>query len=296
MHTSDSINPSMMRRGSHEKWLHQFRIWGNVRADLVRRSRLGRQETRISNSKHTFLMNVAGVAREGEDFVDGRRLTFSARPPGSLIYIPARSEWHGWDDGDPIASYLLVSIEHDFAERALGSVASYRLAELPPSFGFRDGAIELALNNIIGELKYPDVVSGTMVESQAAQLFVRLLRLSGIETGEVRGGLSPFDLKRAVALITALAVDRLRLEDVAKEFDLSARHFQRAFKESTGLTPHAYLARHRLLMSADMLRFTKSSATEIAHECGFGSSSNFTIAFKRAYGQSPSQFRRNARR
>lgn len=291
---SDNFDPSTMRHGPHEKALHQFQVWGNIRADLVRRSRLGRQTTRISTAKHTFLMNVRGVARQGENFVDGRRIPFSVRPPGSIIYIPARSEWHGWDDGDALAAYLLVSVENEFAERILGSAASRRLAELRPSLGFRDGVIEAALRNIICELKNPDAVSTTMVESQASQLFVRLLRLRGIDAGQAVGGLSSFDLKRAIAMLEAHITERLNLDQVAKELDLSARHFHRAFRQSTGLTPHAYLARHRLLLSADMLRFTKTSATEIALECGFGSSSNFTIAFKRAYGQSPIEFRRSA--
>ncbi|WP_031214341.1 helix-turn-helix transcriptional regulator, partial [Mesorhizobium sp. LSJC255A00] len=76
---------------------------------------------------------------------------------------------------------------------------------------------------------------------------------------------------------------------------VSRFHFWRAFKQSTGMTPHAFIAQRRLEQAADMLRSTSLSATEIAMECGFGSSSHFTTAFKRAFGAVPTEFRRNCR-
>jgi AraC-like DNA-binding protein len=286
------VDPTDLRRAPRDSVVHHFETWGDIRVDLVKRTGLGRQETRIARPRHTFLMNLRGVAREGEDFINGRRIVFARRQPGSIIYLPANSEWRGWDDGDRIGSYLLVSVESAFTERALGATASHHLVELSPSIGFRDTPIELALQNIVKELKNPDQISAAMVETQAAAIFGRLLRLSGMASSRARGGLSSFDLKRASALLESLCGERPSLADLAKEFDMTPGHFCRAFKQSTGETPHGFMARRRLERSADMLRLSTTSATEIALECGFGSSSNFSIAFRREFGQSPTEFRR----
>ncbi|UCI05204.1 helix-turn-helix domain-containing protein [Mesorhizobium sp. B1-1-8] len=227
--------------------------------------------------------------------MDGRRIPFSPRRPGSIIYIPADSDWSGWDEGDATASYLLVSIERQFIDLTFGGMAYYRGAELPPAIGFRDSTIEIALQKIAIELKQPDPISVTMVESQATQLFVQMLRLNGISHERAKGGLSSFDLKRAVGMIESSSDERPTLAHLAKEIGVSRFHFSRAFKQSTGVTPHAFIARRRLEQSADMLRSTNLSATEIAMECGFASPSHFTIAFKRAFGANPTEFRRKCR-
>lgn len=286
------LDPNYIRPSRHRTLDHQYEIWGNIRADLISRTGLERQETRIAHPRHMFLMNLKGSARRGEDFIDGRKIAFSIRRPGSIIYIPAESEWTGWDEGDAVASYLLVSVEREFAEQAFGGTGFYRPAELPPCIGFRDSAIEMALQRIAAELRCPDPISTTMVESQVAQLFVQLVRLNRTCHEPAKGGLSAFDLKRVMTMIESSSADRPTLAHLAKEVGISRFHFSRAFKQSTGMTPHAFIAQRRLEQSAEMLRWTKLSATKIAMECGFASSSHFTIAFKRAFGTNPIEFRR----
>lgn len=289
------LDPNEIRPSQHQTLTHQHDSWGKVRADLIKRTGLERQETRISHGRHIFLMNLKGAARRGEDFVDGRRIPFAPRQPGSIIYIPADSDWTGWDEGDATASYLLVSVECEFVDQTFGGIPSHRRTELQPSIGFRDSTMEMALQKIAIELKQPDPISATMVESQATQLFVQMIRSKGIPHEPAKGGLSSFDLKRAVALMESLSDTRPSLSDLAKEIGVSRFHFWRAFKQSTGMTPHAFIARRRLERSAAMLRSTRLSATEIALECGFGSSSHFANAFRRAFGTSPTEFRRRCR-
>ncbi len=289
------LDPNKIRPSRHQTLAHHYESWGNIRVDLISRTGLERQETRISHPRHMFLMNLKGAARRGEDFIDGRRVSFSARRPGSIIYIPADREWTGWDEGDATASYLLVSIDREFAEQTFGGSAFCRPAELPPWIGFRDSTIEMALQRIADELRYPDPISATMVESQVAQLFVQLVRLNRNSRQPAKGGLSAFDLKRVMAMIESLSDDRPTLADLARELGISRFHFSRAFKQSTGMTPHAFIARRRLEQSADMLRSTNLSATRIAMECGFSSSSHFTTAFRRAFGANPIEFRRKCK-
>lgn len=286
------FEPDEVRRSDHITLVHHHLDWGLVRADLVKRTGLSRQETRVAPEWHTFLINLKGEARTGEDFVEGRRVAFTPRRPGSVAFVPAHCEWTGWDEGDASGSYLIVSVDPTFVDQSIGAE---HLAQLQPAIGFRNALVETSLQRIGAELKSPDPISIIMVESQVSQLFVQLLRLNGLGLEPAKGGLSPFDLKRVVAIIESRPANPPSLDELASEIGVSRRHFFRAFKQSTGKTPHTYVAEHRLQRAADLLRATDLSATEIALECGFASSSHFTVAFKRAIGVSPSEFRRKWR-
>ncbi len=167
------FQPDEVRRSDHSTLVHQHINWGMVRAHIVKRTGLARQETRIAPDQHSFLINLKGGARSGEDFVEGRSVGFTPRRPGSVVFVPAHREWSGWDEGDATGSYLFVSIDTTFIEEALGSK---HLTGLKPAIGFRDNMIEDSLQRIAAELNNPDPISVTMAESQAVQLFVQLLR------------------------------------------------------------------------------------------------------------------------
>ncbi len=287
-------DPCTIRRCRCQTLVHQYQSWGRVRADLIKRTGLERQETDLACSAHVFILNLRGAAFRGEDFIDGRRISFSPRRAGSLICLPAGTRWSGWDEGDATASYLLVSVERQFAEETFGETVRHCLADLPPAIGFRDSIVELALQRIAIELRQPDPLGLAMVESQAIQLLGRMVRANGAAHELAKGGLSPFDLKQVLEVLETL--DKAwALPDLAREIGLSRFHLWRAFKQSTGITPYAFRAKRRLEKSCDLLRSSGRSLTEIAMECGFGSSSHFTTAFKRAFGTTPTDFRRQCR-
>lgn len=253
MTETPDFQPDEVRRSDHSTLVHRHMDWGLVRADLVRRTGLSRQETRVAPEQHAFLINLKGEARAGEDFVEGRRVAFTPRRPGSIAFVPAHCEWTGWDEGDATGSYLFLSVDPTFVDRCIGSD---HIAGLQPTIGFRNSMIEASLQRIGAELRIPDPISVIMVESQVAQLFVQLLRLNGLELEPAKGGLSPFDLKRVVGIIESNGASPPSLDEIAKEIGVSRRHFFRAFKQSTGKTPYTYLAELRLQRAADLLRAT----------------------------------------
>ncbi|MBB4423492.1 AraC-like DNA-binding protein [Bradyrhizobium sp. CIR48] len=76
---------------------------------------------------------------------------------------------------------------------------------------------------------------------------------------------------------------------------LSRFHFRRAFEESTGLSPHAWLRQHRLEQAMKMLRDSDDSIVSIAAALGYSSQTAFAVAFKKLTGESPSDWRRHKR-
>lgn len=83
----------------------------------------------------------------------------------------------------------------------------------------------------------------------------------------------------------------LPLVDLAAQACLSPNHFLRTFKQIFQQTPHQYLLHQRLARAAHLLQSTPLPVTEISLLVGFDSLGSFSWRFRRAFGQSPAQYR-----
>src|SRR5262249_35464076 len=108
----------------------------------------------------------------------------------------------------------------------------------------------------------------------------------------LRGGLAPKTLHRAIERLRSESDADVSLAALAAHAGLSRFHFCRAFKESTGLSPHAWLRQHRLEQAMNMLRDTDASIVSVAAELGYGSQTAFAAAFRKLTGEAPSDWRR----
>lgn len=86
---------------------------------------------------------------------------------------------------------------------------------------------------------------------------------------------------------------RITLEEVAAVASLSPTYFSRKFKQTTGMGFKEYLNHVRLKHAQAALLTTDNTITDIALECGFSDSNYFKDLFKKVYGKSPREFRRN---
>ena len=109
----------------------------------------------------------------------------------------------------------------------------------------------------------------------------------------VRGGLTPRQLRCAQETMLAALEESVPLATLAHEAGLSPWHFCRAFKQSTGLSPHRWMRDKRLEQARYLLADNRRSLTSIAIKLGYASLSHFSAAFKQATGISPTGYRRN---
>ena len=107
-----------------------------------------------------------------------------------------------------------------------------------------------------------------------------------------RGGLSGWQKLRAKQLLAADLNSPIALKDVATDCGISVGHFNRAFRRSTGYSPHQWLIRYRIQRAKNLLQETSSSLIAIALECGFSDQSHFTRMFMRHVGETPGRWRR----
>ena len=67
----------------------------------------------------------------------------------------------------------------------------------------------------------------------------------------------------------------------------------RLFRETLHMTPIEYIRSYRLQKACQMLANTKDTITQIAYNCGLGSSSHFGKTFREVYHCTPLEYRRN---
>jgi transcriptional regulator GlxA family with amidase domain len=82
------------------------------------------------------------------------------------------------------------------------------------------------------------------------------------------------------------------VEAMAARAHMSPRHFARAFRAETGVTPARHVERVRLEAARRDLEDTADPVAAIAARCGFGTAETMRRAFLRALGVGPAEYRR----
>ena len=80
----------------------------------------------------------------------------------------------------------------------------------------------------------------------------------------VRGGLAPWQVRRAKEVLSANLDGGVPLKEVARECRLSVSHFSRAFRRTMGGAPHRWLLARRIELAKEQLRNTGLSLSPSA--------------------------------
>lgn len=87
--------------------------------------------------------------------------------------------------------------------------------------------------------------------------------------------------------------EKITLKDIAKSQNISEATCNRLFHRYLNQSPTAYLIDYRLTKAKELLTYSTYNMTEIAERCGFNGSSYFSEMFKKQYGMSPRDYRKN---
>lgn len=97
-------------------------------------------------------------------------------------------------------------------------------------------------------------------------------------------------INRVIDHLNANLGAKWSLDDLAHIACFSPHHFHRVFKGLTGETVHGYSKRLRLEKAARLIALRGPSLTQIALDCGFESSADFSRSFKAHFKTAPSRF------
>ena len=100
-------------------------------------------------------------------------------------------------------------------------------------------------------------------------------------------------IHRALRHLETRYDDAPTTEELAEIAGLSTFHFHRAFRSVVGETVAKYSQRLRVERGASLLRSSNWHISEIGLACGFDTPASFARAFKRLYGKTPGEFRKD---
>lgn len=100
-------------------------------------------------------------------------------------------------------------------------------------------------------------------------------------------------IQKSIEYIEEHLCENIKLPDIAKQSYFSEFHFHRIFRKAIGASVMDYIRKRRLCLAAEELTETKDKITNIAFKYLFSSEESFSRAFKKLYGISPRDYRKN---
>jgi len=192
----------------------------------------------------------------------------------------------------------LETVRFHISRRCLDDLAYERglrhVASLRPRLGFRDPVLHGLCLALLGHIQVFGRVDQLFLDNIALAFHSHVVDRYGESraNGGRRGRLAPWQLGRACELMTARMEQGTTIAELAEVCELSASHFARAFRGTTGLPPHQWLMNARMERAKALLEIDFLPLREIALACGFSDQSHFTRAFTVQEGTSPARWRR----
>jgi AraC-like DNA-binding protein len=264
-----------------------------VHCELLTFAKCDAAELEFSLESHLVILLPDGMSGGWEWSNGSQTAILSSVAPNTILFNPARDYlWIRKRTSRQHCRMLLLTIDPTLVNRL--DVGDINVAELRfrQQIGTEDQGVRLTLLAIMQEIEAPGLNSRSYIDTLLMLLLMRLMRCaSNFATPRppayVKGGLASWRLKRALELLEADLTKAPSLAEIARPLGLHRASFCRAFKQSTGLSPHRYFLARRVNRAKEMMKDRNRTLTEIALECGFSSASQFSIVFKRITGVSP---------
>lgn len=211
---------------------------------------------------------------------------------GNLFMVPPGETLQAVSDGCCQQASILCEFNQEQVAAWFESDIEWTDHHLLAGLDIRERKLHMLLQRLAEEARHPGFASETLVELIAAQIAIELLRYGkALDAGVGNGGLAAWRLRKIEERLTEEEAPPT-LAELARLCQISVRQLTRGFRTSRGCSIGDYLASHRIARARQLLA-TDRSVKAIAYTLGFASPSSFCFAFKRATGQTPTQFRQS---
>jgi len=210
---------------------------------------------------------------------------FSLKPGTLFCTMPSEAVEFRQLDEDAPWEWLELQFSGQGAESFL---KEFGLSPSTPSTKPTDAKQTVAtLNWLHANLENPEVDDASI----AAAAF-KLVSAVGAKNEAGRGAEQPGLVRLAkLQMESSFRFDE-SIEKLSARLGVERSTLFRAFKKETGMSPHEYIDRLRLIRAEELLQQTQQPVSNIASQTGFKDSKYFISWFKARKGQPPAAWRR----
>jgi AraC-like DNA-binding protein len=247
--------------------------------------------TGFSFERHFHLDFHIGLMTDG-----AQQQRFNGKPalhvPGSIALMPP-GEIH---DGTAVDGGACTLKTFRLSQELVASVAQeisghHREPELAGAL-LEDPLLAGHLLRLHDLMRQSDGASGLQVQAEWLTLLEYLLsRSRAIVPERIQGALSQSQWERVRDYCFSHLSEKITLDELAGVCGLGRFQFLKQFRQTIGMTPHAWLLRLRLERACALLSGSAQPIAMIAQEVGFYDQSHFNRAFRQAYGVAPSCYK-----
>jgi len=246
-------------------------------------------------SDRGFLVGISMASQHRRSIFRGRQAAQFDFGAGA-VYTRDFSEDYRADLQGPF-DFLLVELPLSWFHAASDDLRGGRVNGLCTVTGRSDPVLAHLACALAPALAHPGPDSLLFIDQLGVAMGTHLLHHYGGGcapcTRTVR--LSRVHEERAKQMLLQKDKDKVSIPEIARECNMSASYFLRAFRASTGHTPHQWLLVQRVEMARQYLRHTELSLAEIALACDFCDQSHFSRVFTQVAGTTPGAWRRSQR-
>lgn len=271
--------------------------WGpkfEAQGAAVTLTRTGSNEIRFIAPADMALVMLTPQPNREMALNSDRKSRFLA-PAGAIEIVPARAELFArWATAK---ESLLVAIAPERLRRMAVSEFQRDDFELQPAkAGLVDEKAHFLAEMIRSEFRNGDYVNELNLDALIIAFSTHILRsfssLGNRPRHVYRGGLLSSVWNRLNDYIHAELAGKLSVEELAHVAGLSPSQFARAFRETTGQSPHRYVLSVRLAHAERMIVSTDMPLPMIAARSGFASHSHMSATIRRFWSTTPKSLRR----
>jgi AraC family transcriptional regulator len=261
-------------------------------AEVVLGADKAQVESHIRSSCHTLIAYERGSRSNEKTAVEDLPPSSTQDLTHKLVFVPAGTEYS--DRLTPRVS--LSAVYFHFAPEILPHEANQGAAALPPRLFFENPSLWNSVQKLKEMLENPTFEDQSYFEALGRLLVHEVMRAhSAAPTNQppARGGLAPWQQRIVTGYIEEHLTETIPLATLAGLVHLSSYYFCRAFKQSLGVPPHRYHISRRIELAKRMLLEREQSVTHIGLALGFGETSSFSAAFRKATGTTPTSYQRS---
>jgi AraC family transcriptional regulator len=243
---------------------------------------------------HLLVTYEDGARTDGQTCIQGMPRATLRRFARKFTLVPAGRQYREWHELRVLSR--LMYFYFDPAKLNLQPDAPLSRILLTPRLFFEDEGLWHTAMNVKNLIEKPELGEEPYFQALGTVIAYQLLRRHKCDTRDqspTRGGLAAWQQRIALAYIEEHISERIELATLAHLVRLTPFHFCRAFKQSFGMPPIRYQAKRRIEQAKLLLAMPTMSMTEIGLTVGFGCSSSFTAAFRKATGFTPTEFQRS---